>query len=119
MPTYFVSGHLDLTDDEFAAHYKPRISAALASGAAFVIGDAKGCDALTQRLLAQAGCLDVRVFHMFQSPRNNCGFRTVGGFATDAERDAAMTAASDEDIAWIRPGREKSGTAKNLKRRSR
>jgi len=119
MRTYFVSGHLDLTDEEFAAHYEPRISAALASGAAFVVGDARGCDALTQRLLSQAQCRAVRVFHMFECPRNNSGFVTVGGFQTDAERDAAMTAASDDDIAWIRPGREKSGTARNLKRRSR
>jgi hypothetical protein len=29
----------------------------------------------------------------------------------------ACFVASDEDIAWVRPGREKSGTAKNLKRR--
>ncbi len=28
-----------------------------------------------------------------------------------------MTAASTEDLAWVRPGREKSGTAKNLARR--
>lgn len=45
------------------------------------------------------------------------GFKTVGGFESDRVRDEAMTAASDADIAWVRPGREKSGTAKNLKRR--
>lgn len=28
-----------------------------------------------------------------------------------------MTAVSDYDIAWVRPGRENSGTAKNLLRR--
>jgi len=42
----------------------------------------------------------------------------MGGFTTDDERDAAMTMASDADIAWVRPGRKKSGTAKNLARRN-
>jgi hypothetical protein len=31
---------------------------------------------------------------------------------------AAMTPASTFDIAWVRPGRERSGTAKNLLRRA-
>ena len=60
------------------------------------------------------------VYHMFESPRNNYGgYTTVGGFNSDSEGDEAMTAVSDEDIAWVRPGREKSGTAKNLARRLR
>jgi hypothetical protein len=33
------------------------------------------------------------------------------------ECDAMMTKASDFDIAWIRPGREDSHTAMNIKRR--
>jgi hypothetical protein len=28
-----------------------------------------------------------------------------------------MTADSDQDIAWVRPGRERSGTQRNLDRR--
>jgi hypothetical protein len=115
--TYFVSGHLDLTDDEFAAHYAPRLRDAIAGGASFVVGDARGCAALTQAFLAAAGCASVRVFHMLIAPRHNHGFPCVGGFAGDRDRDAAMTAASDDDIAWIRPGREHSGTARNLARR--
>jgi hypothetical protein len=54
---------------------------------------------------------------MFENPRHNCGFDSVGGFRTDKARDEAMTENSNKDIAWVRPGREKSGTAKNLKRR--
>lgn len=116
---YFVSGHLDLTAEELAEHYAPRLHAAHAAGASFVVGDARGCDAMVQQLLAELGA-KVTVFHMFERPRNCvAGIATRGGFATDAERDAAMTAASDDDIAWVRPGREKSGTAKNLARRTR
>lgn len=36
-----------------------------------------------------------------------------------AARDEALTAASTFDIAWVRPGRERSGTARNLQRRAR
>jgi len=59
------------------------------------------------------------VYHMHTSPRNNAGFRTVAGFESDDERDAQMTRESDCDIAWVRPGRQKSGTQKNLDRRRR
>ncbi len=122
----YVSGHLDLSEEEFAAHYVPRIVEAVArgcsdphgpSGLSFVVGDARGADLLFQRY-AQAQGLSVTVFHMFAEPRNNVGgFPVVGGFASDAARDEAMTAASGFDVAWVRPGRERSGTAKNLARR--
>lgn len=120
MTTYFVSGHLDLTMEEFRDHYAPRIAAAIAadSDAAFVVGDARGCDLMAQICLRDARALRVQVFHMFERPRNNVGgFPTVGGFATDSARDAAMTDASNADIAWVRPGRTRSGTAANLARR--
>lgn len=116
----FVSGHLDLTAAEFSEHYEPRISTTFESGARFVVGDARGCDTLTQAFLVTLGCAACRVtvFHMLVEPRNNIGgFSTSGGYRSDDERDAAMTASSTEDIAWVRPGRELSGTAKNLARR--
>ncbi len=119
MTTYFISGHLDLTEDELAEHYTPRLLQGVAEGASFVVGDAGGCDAMAQQVLCTAGCGRVRVFHMFEAPRNNAGFPTTGGFRSDRERDEALTAASDADIAWVRPGREKSGTAKNLERRAK
>lgn len=118
-PVAFVSGHLDLTEDEFLRHYVPQIDALRADGARFVVGDARGADLLFQRH-AHARGLAVTVFHMFERPRNNAGeFPTSGGFPSDAARDEAMTAASSLDIAWVRPGRERSGTAKNLQRRAR
>ena len=114
----FVSGHLDLAEDEFLHHYVPQIAAARARGCSFVVGDARGADLLFQRH-AHAHGLVVTVFHMFERPRNNVGdFAIVGGFGSDEARDAAMTAASTIDIAWVRPGRERSGTAKNLRRRA-
>lgn len=123
-PCYFVSGHLDLTEAEFAAHYEPALRAAIAEGASFVVGDARGADLMVQRFLN----LHVRpksrvtVFHMLDTPRNNIATpasQLRGGYESDTARDEAMTAASTADIAWVRPGRETSGTAKNLARRKR
>jgi hypothetical protein len=118
-PVAFVSGHLDLTDEEFSLHYVPAIEEARARGARFVVGDARGADLLFQRY-AHDHTLSATVFHMFESPRHNVGaFLTAGGFSTDSARDEALTAASTFDIAWVRPGRERSGTARNLQRRAR
>lgn len=118
MTTYFISGHLDLTDAEFQEHYVPRIDAALAEESAFVVGDARGCDRMAQLYLRDKRAIRVQVFHMYTAPRHNVnGFSTVGGFTADDARDAAMTAHSDKDIAWVRPGRTRSGTAANLARR--
>lgn len=113
----FISGHLDLTEVEFKTHYQPLIDEALARGNSFVVGDARGADAMSQNYLF--GLTNaVTVYHMFDHPRNNAGFKTIGGFHSDEARDAQMTADSDGDLAWVRPGRQHSGTHKNLKRRS-
>jgi len=116
--TAFVSGHLDLTKEEFIEHYVPQIRAAMDRGCAFVVGDARGADSLAQSFFAAYGA-NACVFHMFVSPRNIAiaSWPRMGGFKSDDARDAAMTAASDFDIAWVRPGRERSGTARNIERR--
>jgi hypothetical protein len=120
----FISGHLDLTEDEWLMYYREQICQAILLGHDFIIGDAKGTDLRAQELLKRfvrpvgAGENNVTVYHMLESARNNSGpFKTIGEFETDLERDSAMTADSDYDIAWVRPGREKRGTAKNIKRR--
>ena len=116
--TSYVSGHLDLTPEEFDSHYRPAIDEALTRGDSFVVGDARGADSMTQNYLL-GKTTAVVVYHMFTSPRHNAGFETVGGFESDEARDARMTAESDRDIAWVRPGRERSGTQKNIDRRAR
>lgn len=124
MKVAFISGHLDLTKEEFAEHYEGPIRSLASLNYTFVVGDAPGCDFMAQRFLHELGACCV-VYHMFDAPRHNFGHgkegaeatNTVGGFKSDKERDAALTAASDIDIAWVRPGREKSGTAANLARR--
>lgn len=112
----FISGHLNLTPAEFDLHYRYLIDRALEKNQSFVVGDARGADLLAQQYLF--GKTDaVVVYHMFTSPRNNVGFSTRSGFQSDAERDAQMTSDSHQDIAWVRPGRERSGTQANLDRR--
>ena len=117
MRIHFISGHLDLTEDEFNEHYRPIIDKALFDQDSFVVGDARGADAMAQLYLSHK-TTNVTVYHMFERPRNNVGsFLTIGGFRSDSERDGAMTQNSSCDIEWVRLGREKSGTAKNIERR--
>ena len=114
----FISGHLDLTTAEFDEHYRQKIDNALSKNQGFVVGDARGADTLAQQYLFDK-TKAVVVYHMFESPRNNAGFPTRGGFQSDKERDEQMTRDSHQDIAWVRRGREKSGTQKNLDRRGK
>jgi hypothetical protein len=125
MTINFISGHLDLTKEEFNKHYKPLLDAAIDRGEFFIVGDARGADFMAQEYLAEQRDKNLQpvilqVFHMFEKPRNCVpGVITFGGFISDDERDTTMTVVSNKDIAWVRPGREKSGTAKNLDRRKR
>lgn len=134
--TFFVSGHLDLTRQEFAEHYEPKLLAALKEGAQFVVGDAPGADFQTQRFLHENWALSGKatraelctVFHMLERPRHSYGsgygsndpnlpkdtwhgprggFPLRGGFKSDRERDETMTQVSDDDIAWVRPSGSK------------
>lgn len=101
---YFISGHLDLTIDEFTANYKPQIDEALKDNdSSFIIGDARGADLMAQKYLNNKTS-KITIYHMFDKPRNNIfNSTTVGGFKSDEERDAAMTRDSEKDILWVRP----------------
>jgi ADP-ribose pyrophosphatase YjhB (NUDIX family) len=115
--SFFISGHGDLTEEEFDEHYVKAIDGALVNDrASFVVGDFRGADTMAQDYLKRKTDR-VTVFHMFEEPRYNAGFPSFGrNYRSDSERDRAMTKMSDEDIAWVRPGKERSGTARNLSR---
>lgn len=117
MKTYFVSGHRRITENEFLEHYINPIVDAIEEGASFVVGDCPGVDEMVQNFLKRNKVENVTVYHMLESPRCNAGFPTKGGFKSDVERDYNMTLASDDDIAWVRPGCERSGTGNNIDRR--
>lgn len=121
--TYFISGHRDLTWEEFAKWYAPAISRTLSAdnAAQFVVGDCEGADRMAQEYLIACGFnpANIVMYHISNSPRYQVddSIRTFGGFMSDGERDAAMTEDSNQDIAFIRKGKESSGTAQNILRR--
>lgn len=124
---YFVSGHRDLTMEEFEEHYAPLIETVLKEDiwAEFIVGDWEGCDTIfVEYMISKRSYPDIVVtcvenprikpfgedlFHYCKTYSKLCN--------TYDECDAFMTQESDFDIAWIRPGRENSHTAKNIKRR--
>lgn len=115
----FISGHGDVTEEEFNEHYVPLIDDAIENGTKhFVVGDFRGADLLAQ-LYFMGKDVYVTIYHMFEKPRHNAdNYLTKGGFSSDEERDAAMTLASTKDIAWVRPGKTNSCTEKNIRRRN-
>lgn len=129
--TYFISGHRDITNEEFEKIYVPIIDQIYECedwNPYFVIGDYFGVDAMAQGYLYEKIAKEgrfcgqfnrVTVYHMHSFPRNCYSelFNRKGGYKTDEERDAAMTRESDVDIAFVRPGRRDSGTAQNVVRR--
>ena len=132
MSRFFISGHIDLSKNEFLMHYAAALEAAVGCPeSTFVVGDADGADTYAQRFLAQRiprG--NIIVYHMHEKPRNNpCHLPTRGGFRNHEAKDAAMTLASDSDILWFRSEEEQkllygacyrkrtSGTEKNYIRR--
>lgn len=128
---YFISGHRDLTEDEFLDHYIPMICRVVVNHkihqttCSFVVGDYEGADTMAQTFLGELIELDlirkstVTIFHMGKVPMNNPKhLNTIDEFSSDVERDTAMTNISQEDILWVREGKEDSGTDQNKKRRS-
>ena len=121
--TYFISGHRDITAEEFQ-NYSQALDKIIKEtpDASFVVGDYYGVDIMAQDYLVNVLKIDptqITVYHMFNKPRNinEKITNTVGGFETDEERDAAMTTNSSHDIAFVRNHKKLSGTAQNILRR--
>lgn len=120
---YFISGHGDLTQIEFNNYYVPVLDDILRTdkNAEFVVGDFQGADTMAQDYLRVKipDTSKLTVYHMGRFPRycSATGFKLIGGFSSDEERDSAMTRASNVDICFIRPGRRGSGSAQNIIRR--
>lgn len=125
---YFVSGHRDLTQEEFKSHYIGLLRHIINDDpfAEFVVGDWLGCDSmLIEFLLSQPDYPPITIYHVDKIPRLTYGGEPLCNFeniyftqcTTYDECDERMTRDSAFDVAWIRPGREDSHTAKNIKRR--
>ncbi|KAL6718004.1 hypothetical protein ACLMJK_004089 [Lecanora helva] len=116
----FISGHMDITPEQFLQHYQPRLDLALSQGHHFVIGDAKGLDgtALTYLLEQRGKYPDVhqRITVHASRPGQVRWYQDLGvgvectpekydkksPRARHLNRDARMTRASDYDILWAR-----------------
>lgn len=133
---YFISGHRNITEDEFINNYVKRFNAIEMvyqyqkamneiddiDVPLYVVGDYEGVDIMSQNYLIDNLKIDpkrITVYHMFNKPKNYNSKITnfKGGFNYDEERDAAMTNDSTEDIAFIRDHLQMSGTAMNILRR--
>jgi hypothetical protein len=129
--TYFISGHRDLSLEDFKKYYIPKIREILEedSYAEFVVGDCDGADKYAMDYIYNTTKKYITIYHMFNSPRNipkmyepahDILFRQLSfrsGFKSDEERDSAMTRDSNFDIAFVFNNRWNSGTAQNIKRR--
>ena len=122
--TFFISGHRDITEQEFEINYATALEFTVSEfpDCKFVVGDYYGTDIMAQNYLLDVLGIDpsrVTVYHMLDEPRNKNEkvVNLVGGFKTADERDAAMTNASSSDIAFVRDIKQNSGTAQNILRR--
>lgn len=131
---YFISGHTDITQEQFDHHYRQRIVEAASNPLnEFVMVTAPGADTMSQKLLTELmACDRMTVYHRGESPEflADPSIKTVGGWKSHDQKDAAMTKNSDVDILYVRSTDESkklygdkfnpkrmSGTQKNLNRR--
>lgn len=141
----FVSGHIDITHDQFHQHYSLPLDNAIAAGHNFILSTARGTDSLALEYLLSKGVDPSRIKVYIARPTDprkgalidarkytNRGLSVEVVVGWHAERDAEMTNASVYDVLWVRPENETrllygtkyrggriSGTQKNLERRER
>ena len=122
---YFVSGHRDITKEEFEKYYIMALRTAYYEDdkPEFVVGDYEGVDKMAMDYIAENLMCPLTIYHMLDKPRHTPSVTDRipicyhGGYKTDEERDSAMTRASDIDIAFVKKDRWDGGTAQNIKRR--
>lgn len=119
--TYFISGHCDLTQEEFHKHYAHKIRKSNADypDCVYLVGNRTGCDQFAQEYLRKIGVSPERVTIYYKETSslvNLHGYATKT-FLMNHHAAKAMTEASTHDIAWVRSGAEDSTTARNLLRR--
>lgn len=134
----FISGHRNLTENEFNKYYINKISEYIKwctvdelftqpKVVTFYVGDCNGCDSMAIRYLLP--CLNKRVKLVICSLKdtfdgqidythiNNENVTLLKEFNTHEERDMYMTNNTKFDILWVRPNEWTSGTAQNFVRR--
>lgn len=121
--TYFISGHRDITENEFEYYYIPLINEALSenTNAKFIVGDCDGVDIMAQNYLVSIidDISRITVYCVGDTPKNiNSELIYIkNGFNDEREKDIAMTNASFKDIALVRQCEYITGTGENILRR--
>ncbi|KAJ3531522.1 hypothetical protein NM208_g8845 [Fusarium decemcellulare] len=110
-----ISGHIDISDSEFATYYHGLIDEAIANGDRFILGDASGTDQLALDYILQRDPTATARITVYASRADRCKAlqdRNIDAVLVKAlqkrsrgrqrhlERDAEMTNASDYDILW-------------------
>jgi hypothetical protein len=135
----FISGHCNITHEEFDNHYKPKLDEIISNPIHnILIGNARGADTLALDYLIFNNYPKELITIYFYSPYNCSmnkyeGLNIVNGFTSYTKRDSEMTKLSTEDLLWIRSDEDnkimlesmgmvyikkrKSGTELNLIRR--
>ncbi|KAF2679396.1 hypothetical protein K458DRAFT_422219 [Lentithecium fluviatile CBS 122367] len=125
--TAFVSGHINITPQQFSFHYVPALDAAIHRGDTFILSAARGADTLALAYLRTRNVDPSRITIYLHTPQPNrkpnatqarvdkmqstpeveeryrkegYNIRVTQGYHD--ERDAACTDASDYDILWVR-----------------
>lgn len=116
MNTAHISGHLELSDENFIKYYVPEINKYIDLQYGFVIGGAKGVDLMAQEYLLKFPNITVTIYDIAnRDNRIDKRYNHKNSYKNFTDADIAMTNDSTVDIAFIT--RKESGTARNLLRR--
>lgn len=134
----FISGHRDLTREEFKTYYCHVIDAYInwiniesnlgKKQVTFYVGDCEGCDRFAIEYLVGKLNRNIKLVicslkEKFDGQINydlciNDNISVIKEFNTHEERDCYMTEQTEYDVLWVREGKWSSGTAQNYVRRT-
>jgi ABC-type Na+ efflux pump permease subunit len=120
--TAMISGHIDISDSDFATHYIPAINLALSRKDHFILGDAQGTDMLALAYLLQHGGADIKHrITIYASRLYNVAKFAAMALATSADTPADTSAKEVSDRATARRRRRRQGDsrARHLQRDAR
>ena len=103
---FFISGHMNLTKNEFDLHYKSEIDKSINEGGTYVIGNAKGADTMALDYLLYKGIDPKNITIYFYNRYGNKyskkyidrGVNLIRGFSGYTSRDAEMTKDSRKSV---------------------
>jgi len=139
--TVFISGHTDITPDQFVMYYTDQLANAIRDNCRFIMGNAPGADSMALDALLRAGVppADITVYIFRPDKDFSIGYYQSLCVQTNQDpkwksfrdRDAQMTRDSDYDVYWLRSADEcvalygekyrvrVSGTEANIRRRAK